>query len=340
MANYKLPWNYEPGANNITITVSKTNSTGIPILTNYNSKWSDQYCFDSQNDSIEANEYQFIVNVLKANASTAVALSKEEQLKVSTTINYINNYKEYQVVYPNLSVTYTDSPILIAKPGTYYQLVKKTLENSSSWVDTSSWSNDTLSNYHYQCQKYFVPINTDINLNEEFKLRWWQYMVTIWGFNYTLPSTYYVDNTTDNFSYDSSDTNNLNPKVYDNGNIVNVLRRENGNWIMNIPSTGTYTLLATYTRNSNTLKPTMSEDVKDITSDIDSAQWATIIEAYDPSVAKVLSTELYTYRQQGYDWIAYKDSGTWVIYDDEEVLSDISFADPKYASFSYLNDAT
>lgn len=313
MANYKLPWNYEPGVNDALIwrtldLSSYSQNEYASIITDYTSKHEGQYCYYTVNDEIVNVPYTIQVAVQRANDTEEghyAFVTEAEQLKVTSVGG---NY--YHAWYPAVHVS-SNWNAYTANPGSKYQLVKETLENSSSWVDTSSWSNTTISNSHYQCDKYFIPINTNINLNEEFRLRFYNFYTNINNMIYWLPNTYFVDTTDGNIAYSThTSVLDVNPKVYDSNNnlVAGALTRVNGDWILNLNATGTYTLYAYYCRQSNTLKPTGADDF-DPDINHDNIAWQVTLEVYDPSVAKVLSTDLYTYRQQGYDWVAYGPAG-------------------------------
>ena len=350
MANYKLPWNYEPGIDDALIALNNYTMGPYdyaPILTHYESKWSDTYCYDPANDAIIEYPYQINVAVHRANDTQEghyAFLTEAEQLK---TTYYLTGSHQFMFKYPVVQIQ-SDWNCYTAKSVNWYQLFKRTKEDSSFWVDTSSWSNTTLADA--QRDKYYIPINTDINLSEEFRLRWYNYYANINNLTYSLPSTYFVENNFDNFAYSSTD-NTINPKVYDsNDNLVTgALTRVNGQWILNLNATGTYHIYGYYVWDRNSLKPSTTEDVDTTYGNYDMAAWDVVVEVYNPSVSKVLSTDLYTYRQDGYDWLRYDGSAyDWRLVDalssPQKVLnaSRTGSSDEQAYTipFDYLNDAT
>ena len=323
MANYKLPWNYEPGVDDALIALNNSVMGPYdyaPILTHYESKWSDTYCYDPTNDAIIEYPYQINVAVHRANDTQEghyAFVTEAEQLK---TTYYLTGSHQFAVQYPAVWVQ-SDWNCYTAKSNNWYQLVKETLENSSSWVDTSSWSNTTLSTYQYN--KYFIPINTNINLSEEFRLRWYNHYASINNLTYSLPSTYFVENNFDNFAYSSTD-NTINPKVYDSNNnlVTGALTRVNGQWILNLNAVGTYHIYGYYVWNRHSLKPSTTEDVNTASGNYDMAAWDVVVEAYNQDIAKTYSSYLNTYRTQGYDYLMFGSyngsigNAYWSLYDD------------------------
>ena len=197
--------------------------------------------------------------------------------------------------------------------------------------------------------KYFIPINTDINLNEEFRLRLYNFYTRINGLSYYLPNTYFVDTTNGNLAYSTyTSVLDVNPKVYDSNNnlVTGALTRSNGNWILNLNTTGTYTLYAYYCRQSKTLKPTGADDF-DPDTNHENLAWQVTLEVYNPSVRKVLNTTLYAYNQQGYNWLRYNNPD-WELVDTltspQNVLSvsQTGSSDAKTWTipFTYLNNVT
>ena len=346
---YKLPWNYEPGVNAALMTRTLDMSGEYSqdeyasIITDYASKYTGKYCFHTTNNEIVNVPYTIQVSVQRANdtQSQYVLISEDEQLKVTSVEN---NF--YYVKYPAVQLTsFTNGwNAYTATPLGSYQLPKITIEDSSYWVDTSNLSNTTIAGD--QMSKYFIPINTNINLNEEFRLRLRNFYTRINGLSYDLPNTYFVDNTNGNVAYSTyTSVLDVNPKVYDSNNnlVTGALTRVNGDWILNLNTIGTYTLYAYYCRQSKTLKPTGADDF-DPNTNHDKIAWQVTLEVYNPSVRKVLNTTLYTYNQQGYNWLRYISG--WELVDtptSAQQILDVSQAGEAEAltiPFTYLNNVT
>lgn len=150
MANYKLPWNYEPAPEALNISVSPNNAVYIPAIPDYLYSLSGKYMV--ANDTVSAINWSITPTVIYANGNSSVVSN------VIMVSHYPDNFISSYIYQDSKFINSNYLPAYYALPRSY-QIKARVVSPNSDW-----------SNVPYLGATIFLPINIDINLQSNFRL--------------------------------------------------------------------------------------------------------------------------------------------------------------------------